>query len=395
LELTVEGMKLHEVFMPALGMASTDVYLAEWSKQPGDSVAIGDTIAVVETDKAELTVDATAEGTLGSHLFPAETSVPSGATITFVLSAGEIEPSPAGGNPPQARAVEPPLLFEKPEAEASEAPGAPGAPILVSSQRQRDASTDELEPYTLSPRARAAALEQRSVTETPAQSPASQTPVASPQAQAPESVDRYRAAVSAAVSRSWSEIPHFSVTQEIRVEKLLDVLNSFRAISSDVTLTDVFLKAYALSLIDRLGTTDINLGLAVATDRGVAMPVLRSVATRDLLSIAAARRAAVDRARDSRQDADDQIVPHSSVSNLGSYGIQSFTGIVPFGQTSLLTIGAAADRAVVEGGRLEVGKTAHLTLNVDHRSWDGQHAADVLRRFTAIASAPALLLAIS
>jgi pyruvate dehydrogenase E2 component (dihydrolipoamide acetyltransferase) len=123
--------------------------------------------------------------------------------------------------------------------------------------------------------------------------------------------------------------------------------------------------------------------------------VLRSVATSDVLAIARARRAAVDRALGARMSADDQVTPHSTLSNLGSYGVDSFTGIVPFGQTSILTVGTAAQRPVVADGALAVGTTMHLTLNVDHREWDGQHAADALRRFAAIATEPTILLALT
>ena len=84
--------------MPALGMASTEVYLAEWIKQPGDSVLDGEAIAVVETDKAELTVESPGVGILGSHLFGAEISVPAGATIAFLLQPGEKEPTAASNN---------------------------------------------------------------------------------------------------------------------------------------------------------------------------------------------------------------------------------------------------------------------------------------------------------
>jgi pyruvate dehydrogenase E2 component (dihydrolipoamide acetyltransferase) len=197
------------------------------------------------------------------------------------------------------------------------------------------------------------------------------------------------------VSRSWAEIPHFVVNREIRAEELQAVLRSFRALSSGVTFTDVLLKTFALSLIERFDSTAIHLGLAVATPRGVAIPVLESVATSDLLSIAKARREAVERAIAGRMTAADAVVPHSSVSNLGSYGVDSFTGIVPFGQTSLLTVGAAALRPVVENGSLAVGSTLTLSLNVDHRAWDGQHAAETLARFAAIAAEPRLLLALN
>jgi len=272
--------------------------------------------------------------------------------------------------------------------------------------RRRDSLTGEREPYTLSPKQRQTELarvesapqsaqDDAAPVGSVAQQAVSVTPPVTAPAASPASNDRYRAAVTQAVSRSWAEIPHFAVNREIRVERLQDVLTGFRAIDSRVTFTDVLLKAFALSLVERFGTTEIDLGLAVATPRGVAIPVLRDVARRDLVSIAGTRKAAVERAMGGQMNADDGVTPRSTLSNLGAYGVDSFTGIVPFGQTSILTTGASSLRPVVENGELTVGSAMNLTLNVDHREWDGQHAAEVLQRFAAVAASPTLLLALS
>jgi pyruvate dehydrogenase E2 component (dihydrolipoamide acetyltransferase) len=394
---------VQEIYVPALGMASDGVYLAEWTKQPGDTIADGEIIARIETDKAELDVQSPGAGILGQHLFAAETEVPSGATIAYLLGAGEAEPSagtaPATPAPTAAIADAPPPAQTVVSTEPATTRSALGP--LTPEERRRDAVTGEREPYTLSPKRRAAEL--ASVDSRVAQ--AHDEPVAAaPQAEAPAappapapssaSTDRYRAAVAQAVSRSWAEIPHFAVNREIRVEKLYDVLAGFRTITSQVTFTDVLLKAFALSLVERLGTTTIDLGLAVATSRGVAIPVLRDVARRDLVSIAGTRKAAVERAIAGQITADDGVTPQSTLSNLGAYGVGSFTGIVPLGQTSILTTGASSLRPVVVDGELAVGNAMNITLNVDHREWDGQHAAEVLQRFAAIAAAPTLLLAL-
>jgi pyruvate dehydrogenase E2 component (dihydrolipoamide acetyltransferase) len=350
---------MHAIQLPALGMAPGDVYLTQWVKEAGETVDEGDVIALVETDKSEVDLVAPAPGVLGAHLVPAGASAPAGATIAWVLESGEADP--VGG----ATALASEVIAEQ----AAALGPTPGG------TRQRDARTGELVPHTRSPRSRASSA------------PTADTVV-------PASIDRHRAAVARAVAQSWAEIPHFAVSRELRVERLQDVHRSFRAIDATVTLTDVLLKAYALALVERFETTEIDLGLAVATDRGVAIPVLRDVARAGVLRIARARRAAAERARAGRSDPDDAVAPHGTVSNLGAYGVDSFTGIVPLGQTSILTVGAAAPRPVVEDGGLAVGVTMSVTLNVDHREWDGQHAAEALRRLAGIIAEPAVLLAI-
>lgn len=404
---------MQEIFVPALGMASESVHLTEWLKKPGDTVAVGDVLASIETDKAELEIESTAAGVLGEHRFASGSDVPSGATIVVVLAPGETEPGNAAPAPaaPVANDAAPapapvaaapaPAPAPTPAAATPQTPAAAPAPAAAEtvpaaaarpagagprsrSERNRDAQTGELEPYALSPRERSAAA-----AETPAPVATAATSVVS------TSTDRHRAAVANAVSRSWAEIPHFAVQRELRMETAVGVQKAIRVLDSRVTLTDVILKAYALSLMERVGTRSIDLGLAVATERGVSIPVLRDVATADLMQIAEARRAAVERAVQARLSADDAVVAHSTVSNLGAYGVDSFTAIVPSGQTSILSVGASAQRPVVIDGELAIATTMIATLNVDHRTWDGQHAAEVLQRLAAVLEQPMLLGAVT
>ncbi|WP_167132630.1 2-oxo acid dehydrogenase subunit E2 [Paramicrobacterium chengjingii] len=400
---------MHEIYVPSLGMASEGVYLAEWNKSPGSNVKAGETVAHIETDKAELTVEAPVEGVLGRHRFEAESEVPNGATIAVVLGDGEIETDDTDDSTGDA---EPAVA-----APASTSPASDDVPVtfsdagaaLVRADRRRDPDTGELEPYELSPRTRAnqsrATTTQRDAPAKP--NPSSESSVVrgepsnprahvAPSRPGKESAqERHRAAVATAVTRSWAEIPHFAVVREMRAEHLVDVQDSFRALDRNVTLTDVIVKAFALALTTQFESDEIDVGLAVATPRGVAIPVLRDVARRDVLGIASSRALAVNRALDGAMNDDDAAIPQSTISNLGAYGVDSFTGIVPVGQTSILTIGAATLRPVIEKGALAVGKSMTATLNVDHRVWDGQHAAELLRTFADVSAQPLLLNHIS
>lgn len=400
---------MQEIYVPALGMASDTVYLVEWLKNPGDLIEEGDEIAQIETDKAEMSIEAPAGGTLGRHRFPDATEVPSGATIAVLLGAGETEDaddpgSGSGFGDPDAAA---PVAAQAPTAGTVTDPvtqSAAGEPRgedgpLTRSDRAR-LESGELEPYVASPHRRADLLAERSAASAapapePSTAPAAvaqaSTAPAEPAPSRDRGADRHRAAVAAAVARSWAEIPHFAVERELRVERLDEVLTGFRAVNRQVTFTDLIVKAFGLALIETIGTSEVDLGLAVATDRGVAIPVLRDVARRDVLGIADSRRAAIERSKAGRFDQDDSVEPICTVSNLGAYGVDSFTGIVPVGQKGILTVGSAGHRPVVENGALAVGRAMTVTLNVDHRQWDGQHAAEILSRLAAIAANPILL----
>ena len=127
-----------------------------------------------------------------------------------------------------------------------------------------------------------------------------------------------------------------------------------------------------------------DLGLAVATPDGVVIPVIADVPGLGPAALVAARAAAVARARDGRLSARDLAAgPVASLSNLGGYQVDSFTGIIPAGQKLLLTTGTIADRPVAVDGQVMVRPSFTATLNVDHRQFDGDHAARILADFQA------------
>lgn len=391
---------MNEVFVPAMGMAPDDVVLVSWLKQPGDAVATGEPVALVETSKAELEVESPADGALGHHLFPEKASIAPGTVITHVLSSGEAHPAPDGA------------IADDPPTEPNDPPTAHGAtPDSVAAPAHPPGGTGQRSPHLLSPRQRRERAEaagsagpigrgEPGPSATVAAGPAGAGAVRSPavvetgaQATArPDEQDRFRAAISASVTRSWQEIPHFTVVRELRVGALVDAVAQWRAVLPALTLTDLLLRGFALSLLDRERRSDLDIGLAVATDRGVAIPVIRDVPRLGLVELVDARTAAVRRARQGRLAPDDGRVPAATLSNLGAVGVDQFTGVVPYGQTCLLTVGAAAPRPVVDDGGLAVATTMSTTLNVDHRAWDGHHAGELLARLARVLAAPAVFL---
>ena len=187
-----------------------------------------------------------------------------------------------------------------------------------------------------------------------------------------------RAPIARQVSRSWSEIPHFAVAREIAADGVTDRLAGEMPGGVRVTVTDLLVRALGRSLA-RYGSSDV--GLAVATRHGVLLPVLPDVAGRKLTEIAALRRSAVERARNRRSTEEDGRTPLVTLSNLGTQGVEWFTGIIPLGQRGLLTTGTLAQRPVVKDGRLSVAWRLTAILNVDHRVWDGLDAAELLSDF--------------
>jgi pyruvate dehydrogenase E2 component (dihydrolipoamide acetyltransferase) len=349
---------VEEIFVPALGMAMSEAVLLAWLKEPGDAVEAGEVIAEVETDKSVLEISASAAGRLGVHRVAAGESVAVGVTVTVVLADGESEPAPsepsaAAGT---AAAAEPVTAAASP----------PAATAGDGPSRHRSPGRT---PHRASPRQRrlAALAEQTAPPAAAGSSPAG------PQGSA------WRAPIARQVSRSWSEIPHFAVAREIAADGVTDRLaGEMHAGGVRVTVTDLLVRALGRSLA-RYGSSDV--GLAVATRHGVLLPVLPDVAGRKLSEIAALRHSAAERARNRRSTEEDGRTPLVTLSNLGTHGVEWFTGIIPLGQRGLLTTGTLAQRPVVKEGRLSVAWRLTAILNVDHRVWDGLDAAELLSEF--------------
>jgi len=349
--------------MPAIGMAMTEGLLVGWLKQPGEAVVAGEAVAEIETDKTTMELESHADGILGPQLFPAGAIVAVGTALAQILDNAD-EPPSAGA----AAAVSPQSSVPAPTEMATAVAPTPEV-------RER---------HELSHRARRRAREDARRTTDPgaAAQTAANAPVPPPAQQPTSAAGRHRALIAAKVSQSWREIPHFAVTREIRADTLLSVRAAAKVFFPTVTLTDLILRALALSFVKTMGRSAVNLGLAVATPAGVVIPILGDVTGRTLAELADLRAAAVERAINGTLTPEDtSIVADSTLSNLGDYDIDSFTGVIYPGQTSLLTVGRARPRVVVEDGSPAVRTTFFATLNVDHRTYDGADAARLLAAF--------------
>jgi pyruvate dehydrogenase E2 component (dihydrolipoamide acetyltransferase) len=333
---------VREVTIPSVGMAMTEAVLNAWLKNPGDSVVSGEAIAEIETDKSSLDLESPSDGVLGRHLVPAGANVPVGQVIVRVLEPGEAEPYDNAGLPAAAEPI---------------------ADIGAEAAEAARTGPEDRVPHTLSPRKRRELREQAE---------------AAAQAASGRKGSRFRAAIAEHVSESWRTIPHFAVVREIDARSVNQALAAMRGNGLPATATDLLLRALALAVTaEGEGTGD--LGLAVATPDGVVIPVIADVPSLGPEALAAARAAAVTRAREGRLSARDLAAgPVASLSNLGGYQVDSFTGIIPAGQKLLLTTGTIADRPVAVDGQVMVRPSFAATLNVDHRHFDGDHAARIL-----------------
>lgn len=356
-----------EIVIQAVGVGMEEALLVRWLKQSGETIAVDDIIAEIDTDKATMDVVSPYAGTLGPHLAAEGEVVPVGTPIVEVLDGNEGVATVPGQAGPAA---------------TSEALGTPAEAASALLGEGSEGS----QRHGLSPRARRLAAEARAEAGAPAQD-AGTAPVSGRAAPAAQSdAGRFRELIANKVSESWREIPHFTVSREVNAHALKARLQELRGqgLEPRPTLTDLMLVALAHA-VDGDGEP-VDLGLAVATGHGVVIPVVRDVLAKSPAELASARQSAIDRARAGKLNAADlSATPASTLSNLGSFGIDRFTGIVAVGQTSLLTVGRVQPRVVAdESGEISVQMMFDATLNADHRAIDGAEAARLLVAFATV-----------
>ena len=366
--------------------------LVEWIVPPGASVAEGDDVAVIETDKSTMELTAPSAGHLGRHRYDTGAHVPVGEVIAYVLLDGEREPegqvdggvTAEPGSMPDTAAPEPHEIPDAPPTGSASTPVAPAGRPPSPLARRRAAS----------PRARRLQQEAKAAADPGATEAAhgANGPAAMANRSAAGTyyrpAERHRAAIAESVLRSWTTIPHFTVSRDIPADALVRLLGAQRSAGVPLTFTDLLLKVFAQALAQALELQAPPLGLAVATDHGVVIPVVANPGPRGLADLATVRAAAVERARAGRAEATDALRPIATLSNLGSMGVRAFTGIIPLGQQILLTTGAVEDRATFTEHGITRRRVFDATLNLDHRSYDGAHGAVILARMAELADEP-------
>jgi pyruvate dehydrogenase E2 component (dihydrolipoamide acetyltransferase) len=421
-------MAIHEVFMPALSSTMTEGKIVDWLKAPGDKVAKGETVLVVESDKADMDVESFYEGYLATIISPAGATAPVGEAIALIAETeAEIEQAKqlAGGKAqPAAAPAATPAESQPAAAGVSTPTAATAAPtsaaprngrVVASPRARKLAKSLGVDLSTLSgsgPHGRvvaadveaAAGVAKTASIATPAVPSVVAAPVAT-SAPAPSGSALKAAApvpgqlvplntLQQAVVRNMNSslsVPVFRVSYTITTDALDKLYKQLK--SKGVTMTALLAKACALVLakhpVVNASYTDagvqynqsINVAIAVAMDDGgLLTPVLPSADKADLYSISRTWADLVARARTKQLKPEEYSTGTFTISNLGMFGVDSFDAILPPGTGAILAIGAAKPTVVAtDDGLFGLRRQMTVNLTCDHRTIYGAQAAAFLK----------------
>jgi pyruvate dehydrogenase E2 component (dihydrolipoamide acetyltransferase) len=395
-----------DVILPKLGLTMQEATIVRWIKKEGDPVTKGEAILEIETDKSTVEIESPVSGKLGTLLYPEGTTIPVGEVISHILISGEA--------PPQVGQISTPSVNLEVNTETLEN-SVPGAGRGVASRRimaspvarrvARELGIDINQLRGTGPAGRVMEADVRQAVKRTAPAEPMPLPARTTEIRQP---DRLRRLTAERMVQSFTTAPHFYLTVEVDAGMLVKMREGLiTAIESKtgirLTISDLLVKitAQALEEFPQVNVLwenggirnlpDVNIGLAVATDRGLIVPVFRQANRQSLAEITLRRQAFVEKARKGSLAPQELEGGSFTLTNLGTYAVDQFNAIINPPQAAILSAGRIKDRPVAIAGELAVRPTLILTLSVDHRILDGAEAAVFLDRVVNLIEAPYLI----
>jgi len=447
------------ILMPALSPTMEKGNLSRWLKKEGDKVKPGDVIAEIETDKATMEVEAVDEGTLAKIVVPeGSADVPVNKVIAVLAGEGEDVKAAAAASPnipqtkppstppvtPAAATAAPAPAAQKPAAAAP--PAAPAARAESTGNRvfasplarrlAKDAGIDVSRISGSGPHGRVVARDVDAAKSGKGLRPAAAGVAAAAGGAAAPSIapsmsdqqvralyedgsyeviphDGMRRTIAQRLTASTQNIPHFFLTMDCNIGKLLQAREEINAASPKdkdgkptykLSVNDFVIKALALALqkipdanvswteAGMLKHKHSDVGVAVAMPGGLITPIIRAAETKSLSAISNEMKDFAVRARGRKLKPHEYQGGTTAVSNLGMYGIKDFTAVINPPHATILAVGAGEERAVVVNGKIEAAHVMSVTLSCDHRAVDGALGAELIGAFKKLIENPVMMI---
>lgn len=423
-----------EIVMPQLGLTMSEGTVVKWLKKVGDQVRKGDALFEVETDKVTQEVESFDEGVLGKIVVGEGRAVPVGTVIAYLGVPSDGETARVGdGASGRVGAAELRTQNAEPAQSSVPSPQPPVTGFVRSSPAARNLArklgvdlaavqgtgpSGRIVEEDVRRAAEAGVREQGSGVSTPSYAPAPISPSPRPPvapSPAPQAAGErvelkgVRRVVAERMAQSFSTAPHFYLTVEVDATELAAIRQQVSAAVQrrhgvDVTITDLLVKAVAIALKEHPEANaawsgggyqlnqGVNLGVAVAVQDGLVVPVIQGAERLSLGEVAKKRSVLVERARAGQLTLPELEGGSFTLSNLGMFGIDMFQAIVNPPQAAILAVGRIKDRVVAVNGQVAVRPTMFVTLSSDHRILDGAMAAKFLARVVQLLEDPVELL---
>jgi pyruvate dehydrogenase E2 component (dihydrolipoamide acetyltransferase) len=395
-----------EIKLPRLGQGMESGTIVKWLKSEGDEVKKGEPLYELDTDKVTQEVEADASGVLLRIAIP-EGEVEVGKTIAVIGEQGEDVPAEAdasaGDEEPktEVRAEAPVQAVQARDGQTREGGRIKASPLARRIARERGIELASLSGTGPEGRIVAEDVERAAAAPAPAVTPAPEVPAEAEVVP----LTSLRRTIARRMTEAW-QAPAFQISMSADMTRALAVRARLVELGDTPkpTISDVLTKVAAAALMRhravnahfagdsvRLFPT-ANIGIAVATDRGLVVPVIQSCERKSIAEIAAARADLVERARAGKLQQADLDGGTFTISNLGMYGVEQFVAVLNPPQAAILAVGAAQETPVAIDGRVEIRPLMNLTLSCDHRTIDGATAADFLRTVKTFLEEPGLAL---
>ena len=439
-----------KVFMEALSPTMEEGRLVKWLKSEGDVVKSGEPIGEVETDKAIMELVARGDGVLRKRLVNEGDAVPVGTLVGVIAAKDEnidalvsgggataataatavaapaapapaanapqsAAPSPAASAPPTQLARQAPAAPAQPAPQPASAPSGNGEHVRSSPLARRLASERGVNLGSVQGSGPGGRIIKRDIENAPAAGGAVAAPGGDRQTGRPSDrptdftdvpLTQIRKIIAQRLGESIGPIPTFDLTVELDLTRVMEMRAAMAELGDEfkVSVNDVLLKAIAVALSQHpevnahwLGDhiryfNRVHLGMAVATDDGLIVPVIWDADTKRLSEISRQARELAKRARERKLKPEEFTGSTFSVSNLGMFGIDQFTAIINPPEAGIIAIGTGEDKLVVEKGEAVIRKRVRLTMSCDHRVIDGAVGAKFLQALRRLVENPLMLV---
>ena len=417
------------ITMPRLSDTMTDGTVASWLKKEGDSVEEGDILAEIETDKATMEFECFYEGTIlyigvqEGETAPVDSLLtiigPAGTNVSAIIAGGVA----IGATSSVANSTETEIEKKEDKVEATKAPDVhttinnSGGRIFASPLAKKIAADKGINLANVAGSGENGRIIKKDVENyIPAVKPteaavSSVAPVVSFTTEGEEKSEeiknsQMRKAIAKSLGSSKFSAPDFSLNIEVNMDSAMTSRKTINSIpDTKVSFNDMVVKACAMALQkhpqvntswtdnNTIYHSHIHVGVAVAVDDGLLVPVVKHTNQMSLTQIGATVRDLAGKARNKKISPAEMQGSTFTVSNLGMFGIENFTSIINQPNSAILSVGAIVEKPVVKNGQIVVGNTMKLTLTCDHRTVDGAVGAQFLQTLKTFIENPVTMLA--